>query len=230
MECQRAEGTPSPRLNSERLSPALLRRVKILWRYRGWILFSLWLPINVACTLGPQSGRMSDVVRTLLLPVTAAWGWFLISFAYTSARQEPEPRWMGPLRKLGECLGSIALCVVAVAVVGPAKEDWTKIPAGSQCVVTQTIYGTRDLDKAYDELGKARKVNDEFGIAELGQHDVAILLPEGTQGLVIDTDFFKHFTFYRKVRILSEPYIGKALWIQRDALTVEPIRPRNPFR
>jgi hypothetical protein len=217
--------------------------VKALWRYRGYVLASLWLPIEVACTLGPQHGRVAEVLRTMLLPVTGAWVWFLISFAYKSARQKPEPNWLAWLRrfaddhkvtKIAEQIGSIAFCIGVLAVVGPAKEEWTRIPAGSECLVSRTIYGMRDLDKAYDGLNKARKVNDEFGIAELAQQDVAISVPAGTQGLVIDTDFFKHFTFYRKVRILSEPYMGKALWIRRDALAAVPApRPpalSNPYR
>lgn len=115
--------------------------------------------------------------------------------------------------------------ILAVAGLGALKEQ---IPLGSHCRVSRAIYGTRDLDKAHDELEKAQQVKDEYGLAELANHDMAFLISEGTHGLVIDSDFFTHLSFYRKVRILDGPYVGKALWARMDALEVDDPGRRAP--
>jgi hypothetical protein len=114
-----------------------------------------------------------------------------------------------------------ALLFVAVATVGNMGMPGQVSP-GSRCLVSRAIYGTRDLGKAHDELEKAQNVNDEYGLTELAQRDLAIPISEGTHGLVVDSDFFKHLVAYRQVRILDGPYTGKALWISSDALRVDP--------
>jgi hypothetical protein len=126
---------------------------------------------------------------------------------------------------IGEIGCSLAFVLLFFMTVTVVRTVWESIPAGSRCLVSQSTYGLRDLDNAFDDLEKARKVNDELGIAELAQHDAALLIPAGTYGLVIDTDFFKHFAFYRKVRVLSGPHLGMALWIRRNALQQAP-RPK----
>lgn len=101
-------------------------------------------------------------------------------------------------------------------------------PVGSSCSVLQPTYGLKDLDKAYDDLGKAKKANDEIGLTELSQRGVAVVFPAETSCLVIDTDFFKHFTYYRQVRILSGPYFGSAFWVKVTSLQKVELPPSAP--
>ena len=119
-------------------------------------------------------------------------------------------------------LAGLLIVIIGIVVVDSVGTETTQILPGSHCRVSRAIYGTRDLDKAYDELEKAQEVNDEYGLAELTQRDVAILLSGGTHGLVIESDFFAHLSFYRKVRILDGPYAGKALWVRMNALEADP--------
>lgn len=115
-----------------------------------------------------------------------------------------------------------AALIFALFVVNEVGDEWMRVPDGSHCVVSQSVYGVRDLGKAYDELTKAQKVNDDLGIAELVQKEVAIPVAVGTHVLVIESDFLKRLTFYRDVRILDGPYTGKAVWVNRDALQTRP--------
>ena len=127
-------------------------------------------------------------------------------------------------QKIGGAWFLLAFAVVAADI----GANTTQIPPGTHCRVSRAIYGTRDLDKAHDELEKAQQVKDEYGVAELANHDMALLISEGTHGLVIDSDFFAHLSFYRKVRILDGPYAGKALWVRMDALEVDDPGRRAP--
>lgn len=101
-----------------------------------------------------------------------------------------------------------------------------QVPEGSHCIVSESVYGVRDLDKTHDEFTRAQKVNDDFGIAELVKRDVVTLVPAGTHALVLDGDS-KLLTFYRRVRILDGAYIGRAVWVKRDALQVTPAPPAS---
>jgi hypothetical protein len=94
------------------------------------------------------------------------------------------------------------------------------LPDGSNCVVSESTYGVRDLDKTDEALARAQKVNDQFGIAELVQHGAAGMVPEGTRGLVIDSEshFLEPFVSYRRIRILDGDYMGKALWFKKSVL------------
>jgi hypothetical protein len=121
-----------------------------------------------------------------------------------------------------QSMGWGAALIFAFCVINEVGPEWMRVPDGSHCVVSESVYGVRDLDKAYDELTKAQKVNDDLGIAELVHRDVATPVPVGTHVLVIDGDFFRHLAFYRDVRILDGPYMGKAVWVNRDALQPTP--------
>jgi hypothetical protein len=120
----------------------------------------------------------------------------------------------------------LLLFIGLLAVVIVSQGDF---PVGTRCSILRSTYGLKDLDKAYANWDKAQKANDELGLAELGQHDVAVLLPFGTSCLVIDTDFFTHFIGYRQVRVLSDPYLGKAFWVkQSDLNKSSPTSPTPP--
>lgn len=126
-------------------------------------------------------------------------------------------------------VGAVLLLIMFFA--GKSALDKSEaIPVGSNCSVSQPSYGLKDLDKAYDDLDKAEKANDEIGLTELAQRGAAVLFSAETSCLVIDTDFFKHFTFYRQVRILGGPYFGKAFWVKVTALqkAVSPPSPPRP--
>jgi hypothetical protein len=113
--------------------------------------------------------------------------------------------------------GFLLLMVVAFAISG--YSEWNKIPTGSQCALTRSVYGMRDLGKAYEALKKAVQAKDDWGIDELSRNGQAIRLSEGTPGLVIDTEFQSDdWSHYRQLRILSGPDAGKALWVRRDVL------------
>ena len=76
-----------------------------------------------------------------------------------------------------------------------------------------------DLNESYEDLEKARIAKDDIGLAELAESGRAILLPQGTHGLVIETRLkAASYTLYRRLRIFNEPYTGKALWVRKDAL------------
>jgi len=121
----------------------------------------------------------------------------------------------------------VVLLLIAVFIGKSVLDESDAIQVGSKCSVSQPTYGSKDLDKAHDDLDKAKKADDEIGLSELAQRGVAVLLPAETSCLVIDSDFFKHFTFYRQVRILSGPHFGKAFWVKVTSLQqVEP--PRSP--
>jgi hypothetical protein len=118
-------------------------------------------------------------------------------------------------------VGLVAVFAVVLAVVGiiaSIVQDITSIPPGSNCSLVRMAYGTRDLGDSYTALEKAKSVKDEFGIAELEKREAVAEISEGTQCLVLDSDFFTQFTPYRKIRILSIAHIGKAFWIKRDDL------------
>ncbi len=110
------------------------------------------------------------------------------------------------------------LVFVVIIAVKSVSDDSVAIPVGSRCSTARATYGLKDLGKAFADLEKAQKANDEFGLAELAQRDVAVLLPAGIPCLVIDTNFLDHFASYRQVRILSEPYLGEALWVKKGDL------------
>jgi hypothetical protein len=129
---------------------------------------------------------------------------------------------------LGVLGGIVALAAVVggLGIINSITEGMNAIPPGSNCSLVRMTHGTRDLDDSYTALQKAKSVKDEFGIAELERHDAAAELSEGTVCLVLDTDFFSHFSFYRKVRILSDVHVGKAFWVKKDDLKLgEPTRP-----
>lgn len=123
----------------------------------------------------------------------------------------------------GETIGfggwALRLLVIGVALlVGRAWLNDEELRAGSRCLVAKTTYGIRDLGRAYEDLEKSRRAGDEIGLAQLIERDDVALLSPGTYGLVIDTDFWKHWSFYRQVRITSGSDLGKALWIELNAL------------
>lgn len=129
------------------------------------------------------------------------------------------------LQDVAKSVGAIFLLIL-VFVGKSALDQSDAIPVGNSCSVLQPTYGLKDLDNAYDELAKAQKANDEIGLTELAQRDVAILFPAETSCLVIETDFFKHFTFYRQVRILSGPYLERVFWLKVASLQ-KPLSPRS---
>jgi len=94
------------------------------------------------------------------------------------------------------------------------------LPDGCNCIVSESTYGVRDLDKTYEALNRAQKVNDQFGITELVQNGAAGMVPEGTRGLVIDSHshFLPTLTWYRKIRILDGAHVGRALWFKKSVL------------
>ena len=129
------------------------------------------------------------------------------------------------LRALG---GIVALAAVGggLGITNSIIESINAVPPGSNCSLVRMTYGTRDLDDSYTALQKAKSVRDEFGVAELEKHDAVAELSEGTVCLVLDTNFISHFSFYRKVRILSDVHIGKAFWVKKDDLKLgEPTPP-----
>jgi len=114
--------------------------------------------------------------------------------------------------------------ILAVTIV--AQQDF---PIGARCSILRPTYGLKDLDKAYAGWDKAQRANDELGLAELAQQDLAVPLQPGTPCLVIDTDFLTHFVGYRQVRALDGPYLGKAFWVkQSDLNKSSPTSPTPP--
>jgi hypothetical protein len=91
-------------------------------------------------------------------------------------------------KNVGMNSGWLAALFFIAIVVGSNVELGADSPRESLSCLAGQLW-TRDLDKAYDDLEKAQRVNDEYGLAELTQHDLAFLILEGTRGLVIDSDF-----------------------------------------
>ena len=122
-------------------------------------------------------------------------------------------------------LGPILICILAYLWIG----NWNEFPPGSRCIVSKTLYGTSDMDKALDALNRSLKLKDDFGLSELISNDKVILVFHDTHGLVLD----KTYTLgghYRNIRILSGPDLGKTAWIEKDSLRLDKEPPQNPFR
>jgi hypothetical protein len=124
----------------------------------------------------------------------------------------------GTLGSIVALVAFFAALLVISGIISSLIGDINSIAPGKNCSLVRTTYGIRDLDDSYTALEKAKSVNDEFGIAELEKHEAIARLSEGTPCLVLDRDFFSHFTFYRKIRILSDAHTGKALWVKKDEL------------
>jgi hypothetical protein len=115
--------------------------------------------------------------------------------------------------------GKLYLYIIIAAILG----FWyisraSDLPVGSQCAVRRVAYGLRDLADAYDSFERARKAGDAIGINDLLARETAVLLPEGTTCLIIDSNVIRHFRNHRQIRITSGPYFGKAVWVVTDEL------------
>jgi hypothetical protein len=132
--------------------------------------------------------------------------------------------WIIPLAVL---FGLIVFAVSAVKAV----VRWQQVSAGTHCIVAKDeVFGVTELqDKA--ELEKALKIKDETGVQDMIAREKALSLPKGTTCLVLDStaasdsdsrDFFPKdlfdFSFYRRIRILSGDYHGKAAWVPNSVL------------
>ena len=116
-------------------------------------------------------------------------------------------------------LASLFVVILLCAVVAIWVENWGRFPVGTRCILSRSVYGMADLNESYEDLEKARIAKDDIGLAELAESGRAILLPQGTHGLVIETRLkAASYTLYRRLRIFNEPYTGKALWVRKDAL------------
>lgn len=133
--------------------------------------------------------------------------------------EEPAQNRVGAVALAARNIGlGVLVFVVIIAVKSAVSDDSVAIPVGSRCSIARATYGLKDLGKAYSDLEKAQKANDEFGLTELARRDVAVLLRADIPCLVIDTNFLDHFASYRQVRVLSEPYLGEALWVKKSDL------------
>src|ERR1035441_7876670 len=127
-------------------------------------------------------------------------------------------------------------CLVVFAVsAGKSIVQWQHVSAGAHCMVAQDdVFGVTEL-QVKTVLAQALKAKDEIGVQDLISAGKAFPLPKQTEGLVLDStvasdsdakalfpkDLFE-FSFYRKIRVLSGDYYGKALWIQTFVLHVSP--------
>jgi hypothetical protein len=110
---------------------------------------------------------------------------------------------------------------------GIAIIQGNNVSAGTRCTVAKlNVFGVADL-QVRTELENATKINDEIGVQELISRGRVFPLPRETKCLVLNstfsdsfaTDLFD-FSFYRKIRILSDDYYGKAVWVPNAVLQI----------
>jgi hypothetical protein len=106
--------------------------------------------------------------------------------------------------------------------------EWQRMPPGSHCRIRRTLFAVSDMGSSYDELEKALKLGDDYGVADLVEQGKVASLLAGTEGLIIEGAYsFKADGMYRRVRILGgpgyavDPSTGKAFWVKRDWLIEE---------
>ena len=137
--------------------------------------------------------------------------------------------------------GTVAILVMSVVL----KVQWGAIAAGTHCVVMQDdLYGIADLKTkdeldssdlnnwwnkgrtemtTKDELDSALKTKDDIGVHDLISSGKVYPLSKETKFLVLDSTDFLDFTYYRKIRLLSGEYYGKAVWIPNSSVNASSI-------
>jgi len=135
--------------------------------------------------------------------------------------------WIIPLAVL---LGLVVLAVSGVKAI----VRWQQVSAGSHCVVARDdVFGVAELQIKTD-LEKELETKDDIGVQDLISKGKAFPLPRQTKCLVLDSteasdsdskDLFPKdlfdFSFYRKIRVLSGDYHGKAVWIPNSVLRTD---------
>jgi hypothetical protein len=124
--------------------------------------------------------------------------------------------------------GCAAILLILCVIVYNSFDHSEKFSVGAHCSLARTTYGTKDIvGQSYAEFDKATAAKDELGLADMIERHVVALLPEGTSCLIIDTNFFEHYTPYRRVRILSGWDVGKAFWVKKSDLVAGPSSPQT---
>jgi hypothetical protein len=109
-----------------------------------------------------------------------------------------------------------------------------QLPVGTHCLLRTKTYGVKDLKESYEAFERAERAKDEFGLAEVTFAGKAAPLAEGVACLVIDTNFWAHFAWYRQIRVLNGVYTGQVFWVRGNDLVEggppppPPAEPRQP--